>query len=139
MKTTATIEGKTFEFASNALTPILYRQLFRKDFLRELTSYKKLQGKKPSEFTEEEEKIYEDHSDAFSRMAFVMNKQAELETADRLMALTMADYYNWLTGFNNPMAFSEADALSAVLRAWTGNAEDMSVEAKNAESRETEK
>lgn len=139
MRTTAKIEGMTFDLASNAFTPILYRQLFKRDFLRELQSYRKLRGKKPSEFTEEDEKIYEEHSDSFSRIAFVMAKQAEIETADKLVQLSINDYYEWLMQFDSPMAFSEADALSAILRAWTGNAEDMSVEAKNAESRETEK
>ena len=33
MKTTIDVNGKTLELANNAFTPILYRQIFHKDFL----------------------------------------------------------------------------------------------------------
>ncbi len=137
MRQTRTIEGKPFDLASNAFTPIFYRQLFKRDFLVELNNFRALKGKKAKDFTSEELQLYTDRSEAFARMAFCMNKQAEIGDILELQKLTINDFYSWLSIFENPSVFTTAEALNAVLSTWTNNTAQL-VEGKNAESREIE-
>lgn len=130
MKNEITIDNKTFEMASNALTPILYRQIFKKDFLREITGFKSLKGKKADDYTEDDIDNFSRRSEAFSRIAFVMAKQAEISVAAELVKLTELDYLTWLSDFKN-QAFTDAEVLTKILAIWQGNAEDMNIEAKN--------
>lgn len=130
MRDTITIKDKTINVASNALTPILYRQIFKKDFLKEIAGFMALRGKKASDYTEEDINTVNERSEAFSRLAFIMNKQAEIETAADLVKLTDVDYYTWLCGFEN-QSFSTPDVLTKILAVWKGNAEDSQVESKN--------
>ena len=44
MKRNIKIGAQNVEMASNAFTPILFRQIFKKDFIREITSVRKLAG-----------------------------------------------------------------------------------------------
>lgn len=130
MKTTITINNETLEVASNAFTPILYRQLFHKDFLQEITGFKSLVGKKADDYTEEDLRNFTERSEAFARIAFVMAKQAEIGTAAELMKLKLEDFYEFLFKFDQN-TFTQIDTLTSILAAWQGNAEDSRVEAKN--------
>ena len=130
MRNDLTIGEKSLPMASNALTPILYRQIFKRDFLREISGFVALKGKSPKDYTEEDISSVTARSEAFSRLAFVMAKQAELEKAAELTKLTELDYFEWLCGFENQQ-FSEAGTLTKILNIWKGNAEDSQVESKN--------
>lgn len=137
MKTTIKIQDQTIEVASNAFTPLLYRQIFKKDFLKEITSMRGLIGKKKEELSDEDLGLATERSDIFSKLAFCMAKQAELVEAAELVNLTLIDYYNWLMNFD-ANAFTTAQTLGSIINAWKGNANDSHVEAKNEGSRESE-
>lgn len=130
------INDQTISMASNAFTPILYRQIFKKDFLREITSLRKLKGKKTTEMTDSEVNETTDKLSLFTELAFVMAKQAELKQADKLVALTMMNYYEWLEGFE-ASDFRDPKIMGQIIALWQGNAKDQDVEAKNPESRES--
>jgi len=125
-----TIGKKTLKMASNALTPILYRQIFKKDFLKEITGLISLKDKKAKDYTEQDINDVTSRSEAFGRLAFVMAKQSELEKASELVKLTEIDYFEWLSNFD-AQSFTNASTMTEILKLWKGNAEDSQVEAKN--------
>ena len=135
MKGTITVKDKTIDLVSNALTPILYRQIFHKDFLREISEFKKLKGKKREDYTEEDLEIITSRYETFSRLAFVMAKQAEIKETARLVNLGINNYYEWLMQFEtNDM--NDPHVMGDLLAIWSGNAGDSHVEGKNADSQE---
>lgn len=158
MKTTINVGSKTLELANNAFTPILYRQIFKKDFLALFSSMitknkdvinkaLKLQSVK-AEFDEKkitrEEflqkyseigfdsgdlSIVDERADLMSEIAFVMAKQAEIEEASKLIQLTSLDYYNFLSKFDKNDLRSAA-VINELIAFWQGNTVSK-VEAKN--------
>lgn len=158
MKTTINVGSKTLELANNAFTPILYRQIFKKDFLALFSSMitknkdvinktLKLQSVK-AEFDEKkitrEEflqkyseigfdsgdlAIVDERADLMSEIAFVMAKQAEIEEAAKLIQLTSLDYYNFLSQFDKNDLRSAA-VINELIAFWQGNTVSK-VEAKN--------
>lgn len=158
MKTTINVGSKTLELANNAFTPILYRQIFKKDFLALFSSMitknkdvinkaLKLQSVK-AEFDEKkitrEEflqkyseigfdsgdlSIVDERADLMSEIAFVMAKQAEIEEASKLIQLTSLDYYNFLSQFDKNDLRSAA-VINELIAFWQGNTVS-NVEAKN--------
>lgn len=158
MKTTINVGSKTLELANNAFTPILYRQIFKKDFLALFSSMitknkdvinkaLKLQAVK-AEFDEKkitrEEflqkyseigfdsgdlSIVDERADLMSEIAFVMAKQAEIEEASKLIQLTSLDYYNFLSQFDKNDLRSVA-VINELIAFWQGNTVSK-VEAKN--------
>lgn len=158
MKTTINVGSKTLELANNAFTPILYRQIFKKDFLALFSSMitknkdvinkaLKLQAVK-AEFDEKkitrEEflqkyseigfdsgdlAIVDERADLMSEIAFVMAKQAEIEEASKLIQLTSLDYYNFLSQFDKNDLRSAA-VINELIAFWQGNTVSK-VEAKN--------
>lgn len=158
MKTTINVGSKTLELANNAFTPILYRQIFKKDFLALFSSMitknkdvinkaLKLQAVK-AEFDEKkitrEEflqkyseigfdsgdlSIVDERADLMSEIAFVMAKQAEIAEASKLIQLTSLDYYNFLSQFDKNDLRSAA-VVNELIAFWQGNTVSK-VEAKN--------
>ena len=81
MKGTVKIGDKNVEMVANALTPVLYKRVFRKDFLLE-------SQKKDIDMT------------IFQELAFVMASQAQIIRAKQLMTEQRVEsYYEWLEGF----------------------------------------
>lgn len=158
MKTTINVGSKTLELANNAFTPILYRQIFKKDFLALFSSMitknkdvinkaLKLQSVK-AEFDEKkitrEEflqkyseigfdsgdlAIVDERADLMSEIAFVMAKQAEIAEASKLIQLTSLDYYDFLSQFDKNDLRSAA-VINELITFWQGNTVSK-VEAKN--------
>lgn len=158
MKTTINVGSKTLELANNAFTPILYRQIFKKDFLALFSSMitknkdvinkaLKLQSVKAefdeNKITREEFlqkyseigfdsgdlSIVDERADLMSEIAFVMAKQAEIEEASKLIQLTSLDYYNFLSQFDKNDLRSAA-VINELIAFWQGNTVSK-VEAKN--------
>ena len=74
------IGSKTVGMAANALSPYLFKQVFRSDFLKEV------QKETPDE-------------DLFVKMGFIFAKQAELKTISDLTRLNEQNFYDWLQDF----------------------------------------
>lgn len=131
MKRDLHIGDITVEAVANAFTPILYRQIFHKDFMTEIQGFAKLKGKKTEEYTDEDTALALDRSQAFSRIAFVMKEQATGKAIKELVKLSDIDFFEWLATFE-PMAFESVTTITDILSLWRGNAEDNQVQAKNA-------
>lgn len=77
-----TIGGKPISFTANGATALFYKQFFRKDLLKEITT---------------DGKDMELATDSIPELAFIMAKQAD--KAD-MMHLTFDMYVQWLELFN---------------------------------------
>lgn len=80
MKGTVEIGGVGIEMVANAASVYVYRQIFKEDFLL------KAQEKHPD-------------ADIFTKMGFVMAKQAQTDKMSELMQITIDEYYEWLVQF----------------------------------------
>lgn len=69
---------------ANGLSPVLFRKVFHKDFLNARIEAQSEGG---------------GLSELYGMMAFIMQMQSEVQTAD-LVKLTEADYFEWLAGLN---------------------------------------
>lgn len=130
MKNEIKIGDKRVVLTANALTPFIYTEVFKKDFLRVLMSFKTLEGKSPTEYTDEELAFIVGRTTSFAEIAFVMAKQGEGKTAAELVELTRGDFLEWLTGFE-PNDFTNAVVISDILTTWQGQAVG-AIESKNA-------
>ena len=122
MKNEIKIGDKDVVLVANALTPFAYTEIFKKDFLRVLMSFKSLQGKDPNEYTDDDLGFVVARSSAFAEIAFVMAKQGEGKTAAQLINYTRADFLEWLASFEETNAFLSGEVLGAVLATWQGQA-----------------
>lgn len=158
MKTTINVGSKTLELANNAFTPILYRQIFKKDFLSLFASMisrnkevvakalkvqalkAELDGEKITKeeylqkfadvgFDPEDYSIIDEKADLMSELAFIMAKQAEIAESSKLIQLTSLDYYDFLSQFDKNDLRSAA-VINELIAFWQGNTVSK-VEAKN--------
>lgn len=131
MRKDISVGGVIIPCVANAFTPILYRQIFRRDFMTEIQSFAKLKGKKVTEYTDEDKALAFERTNSFAGLAFTMKEQATDKSVKDLVKLTEIDFYEWLTSFE-PMAFEDVNTITDILNLWRGNAEDNKVTAKNA-------
>lgn len=129
MKKNVNLKGKTIECACNALTPFLFTQIFHEDFLRAIIGFRGYAGKDANILTDDEVAELSKRTEVFSKLCFVMAKQAEIKDAKALMDLSIADFYIWLSDIE-PQAFSDAEVMTVLLALWQGNT-DTTVESKN--------
>lgn len=130
MKNEIKIGEKSVTLIANALTPFAYTEIFKKDFLRVIMSFKTLEGKEPEEYTDDDLAFVMSRASAFSEIAFVMAKQGEGKTAAELVGYNRGDFFAWLAEFDDANAFMSGEVLGGVLATWQGQAVG-TVESKN--------
>lgn len=130
MQKTINIGGKDTLCTCNALTPYLYTQIFRKDFLTQIMGFRNMAGKTAETINDNDVSEISKRTAAFAEMAFVFAKQAEIKTAAELVKLTEIDFYNWLANFEQG-AFMNAETMTEILSLWQGNTAG-TTESKNA-------
>lgn len=153
------IGDRTLSLANNALTPILYRQIFGKDFLLlfsqmitknkgiidkalklqdlkakldagEIEKEDFLRGVSEANLNDDDLSVINERADLMTELAFVMNKQAELTSVDKLLKLNKTDYYKFLADFNTS-DLRNSEVQNALISFWQTGASG-NVEAKNA-------
>lgn len=130
MKNEIKIGDKDVVLVANALTPFVYTEIFKKDFLRVLMSFKTLEGKDQNEYTDDDFGFVLARSASFTEIAFVMAMQGAGKTAAQLVNLSRVDFLTWVSEFDDPNAFLSGEVLNAVLATWQGQAVG-GIEAKN--------
>lgn len=80
MRRTLTIGEYDVDMVANGMTPVIYKRIFRKDFLVE-------SQKKDTDMT------------LFQELGFVMAMQAQKPVKELMEGLTESDYWEWLEKF----------------------------------------
>lgn len=109
-------------FVSNAATALRYKQIFKRDLLKDLG---RLDGKEDIERLDAIEYI--------TKLAYVMNMQAQ----NRIKEASEDNYVDWLENFEE-QDFQNEDTIMRILGIWNKNLTPTS-EQKNAQSPQQEK
>jgi hypothetical protein len=98
MRRTINIGGKDIDMVANGLTPVIYKRIFRRDFLAETQ-------KEDLDLT------------IFQELGFVMAMQSEKPMKELMEGLTIENYYEWLEGFGAMDIISKVNEIFAVYQA----------------------
>ena len=91
MRGTIDFGGKSVELVANGATPVLYKRVFRRDFLSSANKA--------------------DDMDVYVELAFIMAKQAEKPMAELINSLKYEDYLEWIISIHPPLAGRDAARL----------------------------
>ena len=98
MRGTITINDKQIDMVANGATPVLYKRVFRKDFLVA---------------TQNED------MDSFSELAYIMAAQAEKPISELINSLTYDKYIEWVSEFEALDLVNHAAEIFGIYQAQT--------------------
>lgn len=98
--------GRMVSLQSNAGTALIYKRLFKSDLIKEIAN---------ANTDDERLGVIE----TLQQLAFVMAKQGEGLSLDKLLSLTEKDYIEWLMSFE-PGTFEDVDTIMGLLALWRG-------------------
>jgi hypothetical protein len=107
MRGTIEFGGKPVELVANGATPVLYKRVFRRDFLNSANKA--------------------DDMDIYVELAFVMAKQAEKPLSELINGLKYEDYLEWVQNFE---AMDIISKVTDVFALYQGQAVQASVSKK---------
>jgi hypothetical protein len=107
MRGTITFGDKPTELVANGATPVLYKRVFRRDFLNSANKA--------------------DDMDIYVELAFIMAKQAEKPLAELINGLKYEDYLEWVQNFE---AMDIISKVTDVFALYQGQAVQTSVSKK---------
>lgn len=125
MRKTLNFNGAETEFCSSAATPILFKQVFKKDLLISLSAIRNEEDK-----TSKNVQLL----DLIKELAYIMH--AEAVGGSLFNTLTYDGYIKWLMSCDTN-AFDDGAFNEAIIKLWRGNS-DSSSESKNAQSQPQE-
>ena len=99
MRGTIDFGGKSVELVANGATPVLYKRVFRRDFLSSANKA--------------------DDMDVYVELAFIMAKQAEKPMAELINSLKYEDYLEWIESFG---AMDVVEKVSDIFALYQGQA-----------------
>ena len=107
MRGTIEFGGKPVELVANGATPVLYKRVFRRDFLNSANKA--------------------DDMDIYVELAFIMAKQAEKPMAELINSLKYEDYLEWIENFG---AMDIVEKVTDIFSLYQGQAVQTSVSKK---------
>ncbi len=107
MRGTITFGDKPVELVANGATPVLYKRVFRRDFLNSANKA--------------------DDMDIYVELAFIMAKQAEKPLPELINSLKYEDYFEWVEGFG---AMDVVEKVTDIFALYQGQAVQTSVSKK---------
>ena len=107
MRGTITFGKTPVELVANGATPVLYKRVFRRDFLSSANKA--------------------DDMDIYVELAFIMAKQAEKPMAELINSLKYEDYLEWVEGFG---AMDVVEKVTDIFALYQGQAMQTSVTKK---------
>lgn len=96
MRGTITINGRDIDMVANGATPVIYKRVFRRDFLA----------------TTQTEDL-----DVYSELGFVMAMQAEKPLAELINGLKYEDFIEWISEFEAMDLINHAAEVFALYQA----------------------
>lgn len=108
MRGTIIFGEKPVELVANGATPVLYKRVFRRDFLNSANKA--------------------DDMDIYVELAFIMAKQAEKPLSELINALKYEDYLEWVENFG---AMDIVEKVTDIFALYQGQAAQTSVSKKN--------
>ena len=107
MRGTIEFGDKPVELVANGATPVLYKRVFRRDFLSSANKA--------------------DDMDVYVELAFIMAKQAEKPMAELINSLKYEDYLEWIENFG---AMDIVEKVTDIFSLYQGQAVQTSVSKK---------
>ena len=107
MRGTITFGDRPIELVANGATPVLYKRVFRHDFLNSANK--------------------QDDMDVYAELAFIMAKQAEKPLTELINALKYEDYLEWIENFG---AMDLVEKATDIFTLYQGQAMQTSVSKK---------
>ena len=107
MRGTITFGETPVELVANGATPVLYKRVFRHDFLSSANK--------------------QDDMDVYAELAFIMAKQAEKPLTELINALKYEDYLEWIENFG---AMDLVEKATDIFALYQGQAMQTSVSKK---------
>ena len=107
MRGTIDFGGKPTELVANGATPVLYKRVFRRDFLNSANKA--------------------DDMDIYVELAFIMVKQAEKPLSELINGLKYEDYLEWIENFG---AMDIVEKVTDIFTLYQGQAVQTSVPKK---------
>lgn len=107
MRGTITFGETPVELVANGATPVLYKRVFRHDFLSSANK--------------------QDDMDVYAELAFIMAKQAEKPLTELINALKYEDYLEWIENFG---AMDLVEKATDIFTLYQGQAMQTSVSKK---------
>lgn len=89
------IGGKDVKMVANGATPVLFKRVFKKDFL-----------------VESQQKNLDPN--LFQELGFVMAMQGQKKTQDLLKEISIDQYYDWLEGFGATDIITKVNEIFAI-------------------------
>lgn len=122
---------ETMELRASAGTPILYREMFKKDLIKTVLNFRKY----IKESEEETEQALENGDqfellDFLKQLAFIMNLEATVPSTELFKKLTFDNYLAFLCSYDDKIFTSNTGSIMAT---WSGSNVGMS-ESKNTVS-----
>lgn len=158
MKTTLIVGDKSLDIVCNAFTPILFKQVFRRDFLIEFSNMSEKASdlvKKASTLSSLQEELdngkitkeeylekysalnisndgieaVSNRTELITMLLFIMNKQSEESDPKKLYQLTELDFFCFLSQFEKN-DLNKAEVINKVIAVWKGDSKSV-IESKN--------
>lgn len=158
MKTTLFVGDKSLDIVCNAFTPILFKQVFRRDFLIEFSNMSEKASdlvKKASTLSSLQEELdngkitkeeylekysalnisndgieaVSNRTELITMLLFIMNKQSEESDPKKLYQLTELDFFCFLSQFEKN-DLNKAEVINKVIAVWKGDSKSV-IESKN--------
>lgn len=158
MKTTLFVGDKSLDVVCNAFTPILFKQVFRRDFLiefsnmsdkasdlvkkakmlsdlqnsldkNEITKDEYLEKYSALNVSNEGIEAISNRTELVTMLLFIMNKQSEESDPKKLYQLNELDFYGFLSQFEKN-DLNKAEVINKVIAVWKGDSKPL-IDSKN--------
>lgn len=127
--------SKVFTFQASAITPILYKKMFKSDLLMDLTKLSQFRAKlKTDDEAEEDEEMMNLKleflgfaTEFFNQLAYIMYLQGNFKPDEIWRKLELTNFWEFISNFENNEILEQSETLIAL---YNGNIETTS-ELKN--------
>lgn len=124
-------ENNELKLKSSAATPILYREMFKKDLIKTVMAFQTIKDSLPAEGEEQkdDEKVKAfletnglEFLDFLKELAFIMNLEATVPATDIFSKLNFTQYVVFLSSYDEQIFYKNSSEIMSVYNASTKTA-----------------